>query len=523
MSLIGNPLISTAYQTDTFSGDNSTVSYTLSVAPASHASIAVYISGLYQTPGSAYAITGTTITFSGAPPTGTNNIQVLHLGVRSSTLVPVPESLTPAMLNNANVIFWSMANNNVGIGNSAPKAPLTIGTGSGTLTTPLVQATGSANSFLQLNAQNLSGGNNASTDLVLARSDGTDTDGYIDMGINSNTYSQPAYSIMSPKSGYLYVNGGDLTIGTQTAHNILFHTGNTTNASERMRIDANGNMAIGTQFATGAGAYGRGVYIGNGSDNLISLWSQPINTNDHRLTLSNNLYNAGVGVFKYYANNQSASMYQQIAGRHEFYVAGTGTPNSNVSFGNTALTLQSDRAVYSPSNYYTAADGIVSMASSWTHSNGGYTGAGNVVAFRKFYSHGTGNSAEYNFTIDIGTDGVSTSTQYWYLSLPTGVTTWTGMLNVELWVGGWNWGQSVGYKRWVIGATANAWTVIAAETQDKTNMASISCFATPVGSSSCKIGFQNSAGRNGMMVRITTAGDPLSSVTNTYQTNTNPF
>lgn len=246
MSLIGNPLISTAYQTDTFSGDNSTVSYTLSLAPASHASIAVYISGLYQTPGSAYTITGTTITFTGAPPTGTNNIQVLHLGVRSSTLVPVPQSITPAMLNNANVVFWSMANNNVGIGNSAPRAPLTIGTGSGTLTTPLVQATGSANSFLQLNAQNLSGGNNASTDLVLARSDGTDTDGYIDMGINSNTYAQPAYSIMTPRSGYLYVNGGDLSIGTQTAHNILFHTGNTTSSSERMRIDAVGQVGINT-------------------------------------------------------------------------------------------------------------------------------------------------------------------------------------------------------------------------------------------------------------------------------------
>lgn len=265
MSLIGNPLISTAYQTDTFSGDNSTVAYTLSLAPASHASIAVYISGLYQTPGSAYTITGTTITFTGAPPTGTNNIQVLHLGVRSSTLVPVPESLTPAMLNNANVIFWSMANTNVGIGNTAPRAPLTIGTGSGTLTTPLIQATGNANSFLQINAQNLSGGNNASTDLVLARNDGTDIDGYIDMGINSNTYAQPAYSIMSPNSGYLYVNGGDLSIGTQTAHNILFHTGNTTSSSERVRIDTSGNVKLVTSGAKILNSSGNPILQQSGS------------------------------------------------------------------------------------------------------------------------------------------------------------------------------------------------------------------------------------------------------------------
>jgi hypothetical protein len=523
MSLIGNPLVSTNYQTDTFSGNGSTVAYTLSVAPASAASIAVYISGLYQTPGSAYTITGTTLTFTGAPPTGTGNILVLHLGIKSSTLVPVDQSIAPSMLNNANVIYWSVANTNVGIGNTAPGAPLTIGSASGTFTNPLFQAAGSANSWIQLNAQNLNNGNNASTDLILARSDGNDTAGYIDMGINSNTYSQAGYSIMTPNSGYLFTNGGDLVMGTQTAHNILFHTGNTTNTSERLRIDTSGNMALGSRFATGVGAYGRGIHIGNGSDDLAALWSQPINVNDHRVTLTNNLYNAGVGVFKYYANNQSASMYQQIAGRHEFYVAGTGTPDSVVSFGNAALTLQSDRAVYSPANYYTAADGIVSMASAWTHSNGGYTNAGNAINFRKFYSHGTANSAEYNFTIDIGTDGVSTPTQYWYLSLPTGVTTYMGLFNVELWVGGWNWGQSVGYKRWIVGSTANVWSVIAAETQDKTNMASISCFATPVGSTSCKIGFQNSAGRNGMAVRITTMGDPLSTVTNTYQTNTNPF
>lgn len=249
MSLIGNPLVSTNYQTDTFNGDGSTVAFTLSQAPASPASIAVYISGLYQVPVSAYSVTGTTLTFTGAPPTGTGNILVLHLGVRSSTLVPVAQSITPAMLNNANVIFWSMANTNVGIGNTAPGAPLTIGSASGTFTNPLFQAAGSANSWIQLNAQNLNNGNNASTDLVLARSDGTDTSGFIDMGINSNTYAQAGYSIMAPNSGYLFTNGGDLVLGTQTAHSILFHTGNTTSASERMRIDTSGNWLLGANTA----------------------------------------------------------------------------------------------------------------------------------------------------------------------------------------------------------------------------------------------------------------------------------
>jgi len=253
MSLIGNPLVSTNYQTNTFSGDGTTVAYTLSLAPASAASIAVYISGLYQTPSVAYTVSGTTLTFTGAPPTGTNNILVLHLGIKSSTLVPVDGSVTPSMLSNANVVFWSGANTNVGIGNTAPNAPLTIGAANGTFTNPLVQAASSANSWLQINAQNKSNGNNASTDLILARSDGNDSVGYIDIGINSNTYAQAAYSLMTPNSGYLFVNGGDLFLGTQTAHNVVIHTGNTTTGSARLTIAANGMIYAGSQALNNLG------------------------------------------------------------------------------------------------------------------------------------------------------------------------------------------------------------------------------------------------------------------------------
>ena len=128
------------------------------------------------------------------------------------------------------------ANGFIGIGNTIPNAPLVIGSASGAFTNPLVQAAGSANSWVQISAQNLNNGNNASTDLVLGRSDGNDTTKFIDVGINSNTYAQAAYSIMTPGSGYVFVNGGDLSLGTQTNNSILFHTGNTTAASERMRI-----------------------------------------------------------------------------------------------------------------------------------------------------------------------------------------------------------------------------------------------------------------------------------------------
>jgi hypothetical protein len=80
MSYIGNPIISTDFPKDTFSGNGSTTAFTMSIAPASVNAIIVVVSGITQDP-STYTISGTTLTFSGAPPTGTSNISVRHLGI----------------------------------------------------------------------------------------------------------------------------------------------------------------------------------------------------------------------------------------------------------------------------------------------------------------------------------------------------------------------------------------------------------------------------------------------------------
>src|SRR5581483_580073 len=49
---------------------------------------------------------------------------------------------------------------------------------------------GNLNNYLQLNIQNLSGGNTASSDLVATANNGTETTMYVDLGINSSGYSQ---------------------------------------------------------------------------------------------------------------------------------------------------------------------------------------------------------------------------------------------------------------------------------------------------------------------------------------------
>jgi len=83
MAYIGASPTTSAFVTDTFNGNGSTVAFTMSVAPANTTSIIVAVSGVLQDP-STYSVSGTTLTFSAAPPSGTGNISVRFLGIPAS-------------------------------------------------------------------------------------------------------------------------------------------------------------------------------------------------------------------------------------------------------------------------------------------------------------------------------------------------------------------------------------------------------------------------------------------------------
>jgi len=82
MAFIGTPLDTrNTFQSlvgKRFSGDASTTAFTLDVAPSSVLDIEVFVGNVRQDPNSAYTLSGTTLTFTGAPPSGTNNIYVVH-------------------------------------------------------------------------------------------------------------------------------------------------------------------------------------------------------------------------------------------------------------------------------------------------------------------------------------------------------------------------------------------------------------------------------------------------------------
>jgi hypothetical protein len=111
----------------------------------------------------------------------------------------------------------------------------------------LMTGKGSIDNYLQINVQNRSAGGSASSDLVATSNNGSESSNFIDMGINSGSYSNTSIPVLGgANTAYLYSTGNDLVMGNATANrNFRFFTGGTATSNERMRIDGDGNVGIG--------------------------------------------------------------------------------------------------------------------------------------------------------------------------------------------------------------------------------------------------------------------------------------
>tara|TARA_A200000159_G_scaffold134518_1_gene133137 strand:- start:351 stop:983 length:633 start_codon:yes stop_codon:yes gene_type:complete len=92
---------------DEFNGTGSATAFTLTRTPAANtaANYAVFVDNVYQRYGSSYAytVTGSTINFTSAPPSGTNNIQVIQLNGTNTLNTVADGAVTTAKIADANV------------------------------------------------------------------------------------------------------------------------------------------------------------------------------------------------------------------------------------------------------------------------------------------------------------------------------------------------------------------------------------------------------------------------------------
>jgi hypothetical protein len=131
---------------------------------------------------------------------------------------------------------------------------LTLGPSGTNLSNNPFSVNGNVNDFQQSNTQNINNGGSASSDMVCTADNGNDNNNYIDVGINSSGYNDPLYSIGQANDGYIYVAGGDISMGTATSNKvIIFHTGGTLSSNERVRITNTQLLAKGQIVSSGGG------------------------------------------------------------------------------------------------------------------------------------------------------------------------------------------------------------------------------------------------------------------------------
>jgi hypothetical protein len=129
MSYLGDTPKFSTFPSQRFSGDGSTTAFTLQQSTPSPASIIVTIDGVKQQ-AATYGVTGTSLEFSpGVPASGSNNIEVIFMGLTASGIPTVDQTLgvNAIMRTNAQTISENLV---VGATTNAQSAgPITVADG----------------------------------------------------------------------------------------------------------------------------------------------------------------------------------------------------------------------------------------------------------------------------------------------------------------------------------------------------------------------------------------------------------
>ena len=115
MAYLGNTPTSQNFTsgTDYFNGNGSTVAFTLSRQVSSINDVIVVIENVVQKPLDAYSIVGTTLTFTSAPPSGTNNIYVRYISTITTAITPNDLSVTTNKIADGVVTTAKVADNHI--------------------------------------------------------------------------------------------------------------------------------------------------------------------------------------------------------------------------------------------------------------------------------------------------------------------------------------------------------------------------------------------------------------------------
>ena len=260
MAYIGNTVNNQSYvpAIDYFSGNGSTVAFTLSRPVASVAQVQAVIENVPQNPGDAYTVSGNTITFTSAPPSGTNNIYVYYTSPNTQVVQPGQGTVgTTQMADGVTINFndgsaAAPSITNTGDTNTGIFFPAadTIAFSEGGVESMRIDASGNVGIGTSSPANKLTVVSTG--DRPLLAQSGTDTPAVFKSTV-SNSYIQIGNSTH------------DSYIGAVGANQAF-----TVNGAERMRITANGGVAFG-----GASNFGTSGQVLTSNGNAAPSWATP--------------------------------------------------------------------------------------------------------------------------------------------------------------------------------------------------------------------------------------------------------
>ena len=251
----------------------------------------------------------------------------------------------------------------------------------------VVQVTGNANSYAQINFQNISNGTHATTDYIATAQSGNDSTYFVDMGIASGNYdatdaNNSLGNSLYPQDSYLYAMGGNsvggfggnLVVGSNEPGGVVRVIANGSTVDDIVATFSNAGMAVKGNIIPAANA----VYsLGNSTNYWANLW-----------VANNTIYIGGVALGMTAGNVLTVNGNAVLTNGSNTAVSTTG----NITAGNIGITggsltwANASIVQTSASDVSITGDGQVTVRSldgtyQWTFdSNGNLAAPGNVSA-----------------------------------------------------------------------------------------------------------------------------------------------